>query len=288
LLLGEAPAGWEEMQAGIARKVNESRAGNIRELRARAVGSGFYGGDLYKELEEGAIAQGDQELADSLAAARFGAYQEALGLGTQYDLGMADIGSRERIANANASAAGAGAAADAASREKLAMYGMWGDALGLGQQGRTASAGALGDLAGLTSADQRAAFEGVNALGASRRGDLGAAGDLSLGSDVARNAFLAARGQESVGRAQVGLGRQQLAFDRERFYDPFARTSAYADIVNSLYGGFGSESTTGRDTRSQAPPAYSSPLGAALTGAAVGGQLAGAYGAGKRRPLGAG
>ncbi len=277
LVAGENPAGWDQMEAGISRKVNEGRAGNIRELRARAVGSGFYGGDLYRELETGAIAQGDQEMADSLAAARFGAYQNALGLGTQYDTSMADIAARERASAASSSASAGAAAADAASREKLAMYGMWGDSIGLGQQGRTSAAGALGDLAGMTSADQQAALQGVNALGASRRGDLGTAGDLSLGADAGRNSYLAAQRQQQVGNAQVNLGRGQLNFDRERFYDPFARISAYGDALNSFYGGLGSEHTVGTDKRAMSPAAFSSPYGGALQGAALGGQTAGAF-----------
>lgn len=277
LVAGEDPAGWKEMQDAISRKVAEERAGNIRELKAGAVGSGFYGGDMYERAIAGAVAKGDQELADSLSQARFGAYQDALGLGTQYDLGMADMSSRERIASANASAAGAGAAADAASREKLALYGMWGDALGQGLQGRTASAGALGDLAGLTSADQRAAVEGVSALGASRRADLGAAGDLSLGADSNRNSYLAARGNERVGMANVNLGNRQLGWSQQQFYDPLNRTLQYGNALGLFYGGLGDERTYGTDTRSSVPPAFGSVGGAALQGAALGGQLASLY-----------
>lgn len=280
LVAGKLPAGLADQEEHITRRINEARAASIRDLRARAVGSGFYGGDVYKDLEEGAIARGDQELAAELAAGRFGAYQNALGLGTQYDLGMADIAAGDRRANAAASASAGAAAAELASREKLATMGMWGDALGLGQQGRTARAGALGDLASLTSGDQRSALASIPELTGSRRSDLAAAGDLSLGSDVARNQFVSSGNQLAAARAQVGLGRAELAFDRERFYDPFARISAYGDALNSFYGGYGSERTQGQDQRSQSPAPYSSPLGAGLTGAAVGGSLAGAF---KRR-----
>jgi hypothetical protein len=281
LVAGEDPAGWAEMEDAIARKVNEGRAGNIRELRARAVGSGFYGGDLYKDLETGAIAKGDQEMADSLAAQRFGAYQNALGLGTQYDLGMAGIEAGERSANASAGA-GARANADAlASQERLANLGMWGDALGMGQQGRSGRAAALGDLAGLTSEDQRFAFSGVNDLAGSRRGDIGVAGDISLGADSNRNAFRASENSLAGVRAGVNLGRAQLGFDKERFYDPLSRTGAYADVLNGLYGGYGSERTVGQDTRASGGAGYSSPYGAAMTGAALGGQIGSQYGKSK-------
>lgn len=273
LIAGEAPQGWTAAEDAISRRVNEDRAGNIRELRARAVGSGFYGGDLYKDLETGAIAKGDQELSDTLASARYKAYSDALGLGTQYDLGMANIAAGDRAASASASASAAGQAA----QERLAKFGLLQDALGLGEQGRFGKASTLGDLAGLVSGDQRSALGGVSDIAGSRRGDLGAAGSLSLGSDEARNSFLAARGSESVGHSQVGLGRAELAFDKEKFYDPFARISAYTSILGNTYGPYGTESTQGRDTRSTAPPAYSSPYGSVLTGAAIGGKVGGAY-----------
>lgn len=278
LIAGEEAPGLSAAADAVARQVNLGRADQIRQLRARAVGSGFYGGDVYKQLEEGAIAQGDQEMADSLAAMRYKAYSDALGLGTQYDLGMASIAAGERSAGAGASAA----AADAASRERLAKYGFLQDALGLGEQSRFGRAGALGDLAGLVSTDQRAALGGVTDIGGARRSDLGAAGQLALGSDEARNSYLAARGSESIGRGNIGLGRAELNFDREKFYDPFARISAYTGILGDLYGPYGSETTQGRDTRSASPPAYASPAGAALTGAAIGGQVGGAYQSSRR------
>ncbi len=297
LVAGEAPAGWDEMQDAIARKVDASRAGNIRELRARAVGSGFYGGDLYKDLETGAIAKGDQELADSLAAARFGAWQDALGLGsefdqsvlglgTEYDLGMENIAAGERSASA---AAGAGARANAdalASQERLAKYGFMLDALDLGEKGRYGRAGALGDLAGLVSSDQQGALGAVNDITAGRRGDLGLAGDISLGADSNRVGWQSSANSLAGVRAGVNLGRAELAFDRERFYDPFSRLGQFTDITNGLYGGYGSETTTGRDTRASGGAAASSPWAAAMTGAALGGQIGSAYGA-RRQPSGA-
>lgn len=284
LVLGELPPGWQGAEDAITRKVQESRAANIRDLRARAVGSGFYGGDLYRDMEEGAIAQGDMELADSLAAQRYAAFSNALGLGTQYDLGMADVAQRDRATAAGERAAGAASGASAraaadeiASRERLAKMGALGDMLGLGEQGRFGRAGALGDLAGLVSGDQRTALAGVTDIGAGRRGDLGAAGDLSLGSDVARNQFIGNANQLRAAQIAGGNQRAELAFERERFYDPFSRLSAYTDIMGSLYGGLGSETTAGRDMRSTSPPAFTSPIGAGLTGAAIGGQVGAAY-----------
>ena len=277
MLLGEMTPGMQANEDAISARVANERAANIRDLRARAVGSGFYGGSVYSDLESGAIAKGDQELAAELASARYGAYQNALQSGTTYDLGMAGIAADERNSSRASAAAGAGAAADAASREKLANLQMWGDALGMGMQGRTSRAGALGDLAGLTSQDQRSAAEGVNALGASRRNDLGAAGELSLGADSNRNAFRASENDLAGVRAGVNLGRSRLAFDERRFDDPLERTGTYASILNQFYGGLGSETTKGMDKRNQSPAAYGSVGGAALSGAAIGGSTASSF-----------
>lgn len=282
LVAGEAPAGWADMEAGISRSANEGRADIIRQLKAAAVGSGSYGGSVYEDAIEGAIARGDRELADSLGAARFGAFQNALGLGTQYDLGIAGIQSNERSASAAARAAASAGAADAASRERLAMMDMWGSSLGMGQQGRVASAGALGDLAGLTSTDQRAALAGINDLAAGRRGDLGVAGDLSLGADSNRNNYISAQRQQQASNAATNAAARgqaaALAFDRERMYDPLNRLGQYAGLLDTFYGGLGSERTVGTDTRAGGAIApYSSPWGAGASGAALGLQLGQAF-----------
>lgn len=277
MIAGQDAPGLAAQADAISRQVNEGRADNIRQLRARAVGSGFYGGSIYNELETGAVAQGDREMADSLAAARFGAYQNALGLGTQYDLGMADIDARDRAS----SSAGAASAANAAAQQRLAELGMWGDAIRTGQQGRAGSASALGNLSGQYSADQQGALQGVNALGASRRADLTAAGDLSLGSDQTRTSYgvgmAGANASRAVGMANVNLGQQELAFRRDQFNDPLSRISAFSNALNGLTGAYGTETTQGSDRRSMSPAPYQNPYGSALQGAAVGGQVASAY-----------
>lgn len=277
MIAGQDAPGLAAQAAAISRQVNEGRADNIRQLRARAVGSGFYGGSIYNELETGAVAQGDRQMADSLAAARFGAYQNALGLGTQYDLGMADIDARDRAS----SSAGAASAANAAAQNRLAELGMWGDAIRTGQQGRAGSASALGNLSGQYSADQQGALQGVNALGASRRADLTAAGDLSLGSDQARTSYgvgiAGANASRAVGMANVNLGQQELAFRRDQFNDPLSRISAFSNALNGLTGAYGTETTQGSDRRSMSPAPYQNPYGSALQGAAIGGQVASAY-----------
>lgn len=273
MIAGKDAPGLAAQAAAIQDEVGRSRAENIKQLRARAVGSGFYGGDIYQQLEEGAVAQGDQEMTNQLAAARFGAYQNAINEGVTYDSNMADVAAR----NASTSASSASSAASLAQQGELARLGMWGDALKTGQTGRAGTASALGNLSSLYSNDQQAAAAGINTLGTSRRNDVEAAGQLSLGSDQARNTYIGNADQLRAAQISGGNQRAALQFQQQQFYDPLTRLAAYSNVLGGLYGGQGSETTKGTDTRSQSPPAYINPYGAALTGAAVGGQIGTAY-----------
>jgi len=77
--------------------------------------------------------------------------------------------------------------------------------------------------------------------------------------------------------ANVSLGNNQLKWSQQQFYDPLNRTLQYGNALGLFYGGLGEERTTGTDTRASVPPAFGSVGGAALQGAALGGQLASLY-----------
>jgi len=270
MIAGEDAPGLAAQAAAIEAQVGRGRAENIKQLRARAVGSGFYGGDIYQQLEEGAVAQGDAQMAEQLAAARFGAFQNALGLGTQYDLGMADIGARDRATSASAASA-----ADSLSVARRGQdLGALGNALQLGEEGRFGTAQGLGNLASLFSSDQKAALGGINDLAASRRGDLSAAGALSLGSDQAQNQLREAGISANASRANVNA---QLGWQRQQFYDPLSRLGQFNDIMNGAFGNSGSVHTEGLDTRAGGGAGYVSPFAGALGGAAIGGQIGSLY-----------
>lgn len=270
LIAGKAPAGWAGMESNITDDVNSGRADIIRQLKAAGVGSGSYGSDSYDQQIGSAVAQGDRQLANQLAAARFGSYNNALTLGTQYDLGMADVAAKNY---ATSSSAGSAAAALAAQQRGQDL-GALGNALSLGEEGRYGTAQGLGNLASLFSSDQKAALGGINDLAASRRGDLSAAGQLSLGSDQTQNSLKSAAMSANASRANVN---SQIAWQQQQFYDPFTRLGDYTSILGGLYGGYGSQTEQGTDTRAGGGAGYTSPFGAALSGAAIGGQLGGLY-----------
>lgn len=277
LVAGGKPAGWDEMQQNISDQVDARNAQTMRDLKAQGVGSGNYGSDYYTQLAQGAVAQGDRQLADSLSAARFGAYQNALQQGTQYDVGMADVAARNA-----ATSAGAGAAYQANQNAyTLGLYGQLGNSVGMAQQGLQGTASDLGNLSSGYSSDQQNAAAGVNALAGSQRSDLAAAGDLSLGSDRARNDYISSQNSLRASLAntnmQRGVANAQLGWQQQQFYDPLNRTLAYGNALGLFYGGLGSETTQGLDRRSQSPAPFTNAAGAGLQGAALGAQVGSLY-----------
>ena len=279
LVAGKDPAGWAAMQKAIEDSVNASRAESLRNLKGNAVRGGFYGGTGFDSMESQAVAAGDQQLANQLAAARFGAFQNGLGLGTQYDLGMADVAARDRATSAGS----ASSAAALAAQQRAQDLGALGSALQLGEEGRYGASQQLGNLVGLFSSDQKAALGGINDLAASRRGDLSAAGQLALGSDQTQNSLRAAGIAANTSRS---IANNALNWQKQQFYDPLSRIGQFNDILNGDFGAYGSEHTYGTDTRAGGGAAAVSPFSAALGGAAIGGQIGSMYNNRQQQPQG--
>lgn len=274
LVAGKDPAGWAAMQKSIEDSVNASRAESLRNLKGNAVQSGFYGGTGFDSMEAQAEAAGDTQLAGQLAQARFGAFQNALSLGTQYDTSMADVAAKNYATASSAGSSAAATAASLAAQTRGQDLGALGNALQLGEEGRYGTATNLGSLANLFSSDQKTALGGINDLAASRRNDLSAAGQLALGSDSSQNNLRSSAMSANASRANVNA---QLAWQQQQFYDPLSRLGQFNDIMNGAFGNSGSVTTQGTDTRNSGGAAYSSPFGAALGGAAIGGQLGSMY-----------
>lgn len=270
LIAGQDPAGWADMQKAISDQVNASRAESLRNLKGQGVAGGFYGGSGFDSMEAQAVAAGDQQLANQLAGARFGAFQNALGLGTQYDLGMADVAARNYATSSSAGSA----AASLAAAQRAQTLGALGDALKLGEEGRYGTATNLGSLANLFSGDQKTALGGISDLAASRRGDLSAAGQLSLGSDQTQNSLRAAGIAANTSRS---IANNALNWQKQQFYDPLSRIGQFNDILNGDFGAYGTEHTQGTDTRAAGGGGAVSPFSAALGGAAIGGQIGSMY-----------
>lgn len=249
---GDTP-GAQAMRDRIRRQGEEAYAEMAKDLRLRSVGSGMYGGTPYQQAESSALARSSMGITDAIAAQDYATYNNALGLGTQYDISAQDRAAQER-ASANASASsGRAAEAGIASQERMARMGMLQNAIGMQLDTDKYRTSGMGSLADMFSQDQRHALSGVPDITGLGMRDWGAAGQFSLGADNARNDFTSSQNSRAVGMAGVGLGRQQLAFDRERFYDPLARLGQYTDIVNGASGAYGTRTETGTDTRAQSP-----------------------------------
>lgn len=271
ILAGEEAPGSAAMWERTRRAADEAFNEQLRQRRLEAAGSGMGGGTPQLADEQYAMGRYGSGLADARALQEYELYRNALGLGTGYDTASLDRAAQERMNAANnaTSSAGisAGAAAEAnslASRERMARMGALGEAVGMGISG-------MGNLGANFSEDQRFALGAspdINAMG--QAGYLNAGG-LSLGSDQARNQWQNSQNALRGQLAGVGVQRQALAFDRERYYReaPLRDIAQYSGIISGTFDPYASVRESGFDRRN-ASPSYVNPGAAGLSGAAAG------------------
>lgn len=264
ILAGEDVPGAQAMRERIKHGADDAYNEAIRQRRLDASGSNMYGGSGQMADEAYATGKYGAGLADAYASQDYQLYGQALGLGTGYDTAALDRAAQERIANASLSASSGAQGAELASRERLARMGALGDAIGLGVSG-------MGSLSEGFSGDQRNAAGLAGDIAMLPQAGYLAAGGLSLGSDTARNQWQASKNQLAAANASTGLGRAQLAFDRERYghQQPWQDVAAYQAIVSGAYDPFSSSHEYGQDQRGSSPN-YASPGGQALSGALAG------------------
>lgn len=285
LMAGEDAPGAQAMRDRIRRFADEGFNEQLRQRRLEAAGSGMYGGSAQLADEQYAQGRYGSGLADAYAQQDYDTYRQALGLGSAYDTASLDRAAQERMNSANNATASAGISAQSgaesnaiASRERLARMEALGNAIGMGQNMQQFRASGMGSLAEGFSGDQRNALNASPDIATMGQSGWLNAGGLSLGSDQARNTWqgnanqlAAARASASVGRANVNLGQQQLAFDRERWgHDvPLRDIAAYQSIISGAYDPFSSQRDLGYDRRNSSP-SYTNPAAAAISGGAAG------------------
>ncbi len=282
LMAGEDSPGAQAMRDRIKRFADEGFNDQLRQRRLEASGSGMFGGTTHLADEQYAQGRYGAGLADAYAQQDYDTYRQALGLGTAYDTAGLDRAAQERMNAANNATASAGISAQAgaeasvlASRERLARMEALGNAIGMGQNMQQFRASGMGSLAEGFSGDQRNALNAAPDIATMGQSGWLNAGGLSLGSDQARNSWQGSQNQLAASRANVGLGRDQLAFDRQRWeHDvPLTDIARYQSIVSAAYDPFSSQRDYGYDRRAGQAP-YQNVAGQTLAGAAAGYQLA--------------
>jgi hypothetical protein len=278
LMAGEDSPGAQAMRERIKRFADEGFNEQLRQRRLEAAGSGMYGGTGQLADEQFAQGRYGAGLADAYAQQDYDTYRQALGLGTAYDTAGLDRAAQERMNAANNATASAGISASAgaeasalASRERLARMEALGNAIGMGQNMQQFRASGMGSLAEGFSNDQRNALNASPDIATMGQSGWLNAGGLSLGSDQARNSWQGSQNQLAASRANVGLGRDQLAFDRERWaHDvPLTDIARYQSIISAAYDPFSSQRDFGYDRRAGQAP-YQNVAGQTLAGAAAG------------------
>jgi hypothetical protein len=253
-----------EYREMLNRQYQEAAQENARQMNALFVGSNMQGSSSWQDAFAKGQGQAAQGFSDELVGANFGLYQNALGLGTQYDISAEDRAAQMRMQQASLSASGRAGDASLAQQAELARMGMLGNAIGMQMQGQQFGAQGMSGISSLYSDDVQQAYGSVPGMENMDTAAWGQLGNLSLGQDSLRNS-------KDIAGMQINASRnaqnQQMAWDRERYYDPLQRLGGFADLVNASSGAYGSQQTTGTDTRAAGGAAsYANPWSQAISG----------------------
>jgi len=257
----------QEMRDMFERQYQEAAQKNARDMNALFVGSNMQGSSSWQDAFAQGQSDASQGYSDALIGANFGLYQNAMGLGTQYDISAQDRAAQaESARQASASAsAGQGAAIDA--QLQMARMGALGDAIGMQMQGRQGAAQGMAGISGLYSGDTQQALGMVPDLSNLNTAAYGSLGNIGVGRDQV-NASI--KNANTSANAQRGIANAQLDWQKTMYNDPMSRLGRYADLVNASSAGYGSQLTAGTDKRNAASPGYTNPWSQAIAGGMAG------------------
>lgn len=257
----------QEYRDMLQRQYEETAQKNARDMNALFVGANMQGSSSWQDAFAKGQSQASQGYSDALIGANFGLYNNALQLGTQYDISAQDRAAQERAAAAAASSSAGSYAAGLASQERLARMGALGDAIRNQQQGQQFGASGLSGISGLYSGDTQQALSMVPELSNLNTAAWGSLGNIGVGRDQV-NASI--KNTNTQANAQRGIANSQLDWQKQMWNDPLTRLGKFTDLVNGSSGAYGSQTTSGTDQRNSSPPPYTSPWGQAIAGGMAG------------------
>lgn len=247
-----------ELQAMIDqvnRGTTESYQRGLAGLSGQSEASGMYGSSDH-QLADAQAAQGfARGLAENETGIRyqdFGRWRDevmqAMGLGTQYDLGMAGIDAQERASNASTSASASAAANSNALQRELGNRGLMLQAMGLQNDMSQFGLGTMQNLSGMDVQNRQFMLGAGLDYGNFDMGQMGTAFGANMGLESARNADAARQAQMRNQAAQQAWQRQQQAQQQ-----PWNNLARYMDIINGASSGYGTSQEAGVRPGTQQP-----------------------------------
>lgn len=247
-----------ELQAMIDqvnRGTTESYQRGLAGLSGQSEASGMYGSSDH-QLADAQAAQGfARGLAENETGIRyqdFGRWRDevmqAMGLGTQYDLGMAGIDAQAE-ASRNSTAASASAAANSnALQRELGNRGLMLQAMGLQNDMSQFGLGTMQNLSGMDVQNRQFMLGAGLDYGNFDMGQMGTAFGANFGLDQAQNADAARQAQMRQQASQQAWQRQQQAQNQ-----PWNNLARYMDIINGASSGYGTSQESGVRPGTQQP-----------------------------------
>lgn len=275
--LGETYSENPQLQAELdmlQRRQNKNYQENvIPRINDQFTQNGMGGSSAWTGAMGNAEGQWSQAIADAQTQATYQDYKDwndrqqgYSGQGAQYDENLINANtSRANAAmSANASAGNAGTAANA--QMQIARMNALGNAVGMGLDMTKFGASGQAGLSGAYDQKQMAALGLVPSLSGMDVRDMSAAGQLSLGSDQARNTAQGNANQMRAANAANSNQRSALEWQKQMYSmeAPWQHAQDNANLINSYSQGGGTQNVSGTDYRGLQPmrPATSTASGA--------------------------
>jgi hypothetical protein len=256
-----------------------------------AQGAGLFGSTMYQDaLSKSAgqyseslggmvgklnYDQYNQNLQDRLQALHEGAAMDTSAMSNQAQLAAAQISGSASAGAAYYSTNAQLAIEQARLNQQAQLAGLSALAGGIGQQGQMQESGftGMGNQANAYGGEQLGALGETPAISNMDIAGLQAAGQLSLGSDQARNSYIQSQLQNRAAMAGISLGRSQLGFAQQQYWNPLNQMGLASNVLEGLTNPFSSTNQQGYNYGGSQPPnPLQQGIAGALAGAGMGGQ----------------
>jgi len=251
----EANPQLQAMIDQVNRGTTESYQRGLAGLSGQSEASGMYGSSDHQLADAQAALGFTRGLAENETGIRYQDFgrqrdelMQAMGLGTQYDLGMAGIDAQAEAARNSTSASSAAAANSNALQRELGNRGLMLQAMGLQNDMSQFGLGTMQNLSGMDVQNRQFMLGAGLDYGNFDMGQMGTAFGANFGLDQAQNADAARQAQMRNQASQQAWQRQQQAQNQ-----PWNNLARYMDIINGASSGYGTSQESGVRPGTQQP-----------------------------------
>jgi hypothetical protein len=251
----EANPQLQAMIDQVNRGTTESYQRGLAGLSGQSEASGMYGSSDHQLADSQAALGFTRGLAENETGIRYQDFgrqrdelMQAMGLGTQYDLGMAGIDAQAEASRNSTSASSAAAANSNALQRELGNRGLMLQAMGLQNDMSQFGVGTMQNLSGMDVQNRQFMLGAGLDYGNFDMGQMGTAFGANMGVDQAN-------AQQQAQQAALRNQQQNQAYQRQQAArnQPWNDLARYMDVINGASSGYGTSQESGVRPGTQQP-----------------------------------